>query len=153
MVSKPLLWTTLCLQGLTGSAHLEQNLCSLHLLLYVNSLSKLEIPQPGICSSMSIRMLSIIINRNPVLTDLNPKGIFGSQNRESRSNRLLKGFHLVAQACSPGPGSCLCLCLAQQVHLLVKLTLLLLPGWLPQPPRVTCFFPYFQKEREKENQR
>ena len=57
-----------------------------------------KIPQPGICSSMSIRMLSVIINRNPVLTDLNPKGIFGSQNRESRSNRLPKALS------SSGPG-------------------------------------------------
>ena len=150
MVSKPLLWTTLYLWGLTGSTHLEQNLCSLHLLLYVNSLSKLEIPQPGICSSMSIRMLLIIINRNPVLTDLNPKGIFGSQNRESRSNRLPKGLHLVAQPCSPGPGSCPCLCLAQQVHLLIKLTLLLHQGGYPSLPGWPVFF---LTSRKKERRR
>lgn len=88
-------------------------------------------------------MLSIIINSNPIQTDLNPKGIFGSQNRESRSDRFLKGFRLVPQPRSQGPDSCTCLCLAQEVRLLVRLTLLLPPGWLPQK----------ESERGKERER
>lgn len=65
--------------------------------LCFNSLSEPESPKPEVCSSVSISKLSGVINRNLIQTDLNPRRIWGLQNRESRSNRLPSGFHLVAQ--------------------------------------------------------
>ena len=77
-----------------GRATLASLTCS-ETFAYVcsNSHLELEIPKPEVCASVSISRPSIVINGNPIPTDLNLRGILGSQNRESRSNR----FHLVAE--------------------------------------------------------